>query len=322
MRNALLLVVTLLGASLCSGADVYPSKPVRIIVPVAAGGNSDLVARTISPQLTEQFGRSFVVENRIGASGIIGYGYVARSAPDGYTLLLMDTSFTAIPSLKKSLPYDPIKDFTPISQTNRSPQVLVVTPALKVNTLKEFIALAQANPGKLNYGSIGVGSSTALWSELFKIAAKVDIAHIPYKGGAETTTALLGNQVQMQVTGIPTVLAHINSGRMRALAVTTDGKRSPSLPDVPSMMEAGLSGMVVYGWHGLAGPAGLPREIVNKLHAEVVKAVAVASMKERFNDQGSELVGSSPEEFTSVVRNEMQRFAEIIKSAGIVPEEN
>ena len=304
----------------CQGAEVYPRKPVRLVVPVAAGGNSDLVARTISVQLSEQFGTSFVVENRVGASGIIGYGFVAKAPPDGYTLLLVDTSFTAIPGLNKSLPYDPVKDFTPISQTNRSPQVLVITPTIKTNNLKEFIALAQANPGKYNYGSIGIGSSTNLWSELFNIAAKVKITHIPYKGGGEIITALLGDQVQMQVTGIPTVLAHINAGRMRALGVTTDGKRSPSLPDVPSMVEAGLPGMVVYGWHGLAGPAGMPKEVVTRLHAEIVKAVAVSAMKERFNAQGSELVGGTPEEFSLVMGNELKRFAEIIKSAGIVVE--
>jgi tripartite-type tricarboxylate transporter receptor subunit TctC len=320
MRNAWLSALTLLGASLCFGAEVYPSKAVRVVVPFAPGGSTDFTARVISQQLSEQLGQSFVVDNRTGASGTIANGIVARSAPDGYTLMLADTSTTIVPGLFKSLPFDVARDFTPITQIIGGPNVLVVHPSLKANTLKEFIALAQANPGKLNYGSAGAGGLNHLMAELFKLAAKVNITHIPYKGAGEVVPAVLGGQVDMLVATIPTVLAYVNSGKLRALAVTTDGKRAPSMPDVPSMSEAGVSGMTIYAWYGLVGPAGMPKEIVNKLHTEVVKAIAVPSVKERFITQGGEPVGSSPEEFSTLVRNELRRWAEVIKSAGNTPE--
>ena len=321
MRNALLFVLTLFGASLCFGADVYPSKAVRVIVSYAPGGTSDLSARVISQPLSEQLGKAFVVENRPGASGTVGYGTVAKSAPDGYTLALVEMSFSMIPSLFKSPPFDVTKDFTPITQIMGVPLVLVVLPSLKTNTLKEFIALARANPGKFNYGSAGLGTQNHLSAELFKIAANVNIVHIPYKGGAgQVMIAMLGGQVQMLITPMPSVLTHVNSGKVRALAVTTDGKRAPAMPDVPSMSEAGVSGMTIYSWFGLVGPAGMPKEVVNKLHAEVVKALAVPSVKERFIAQGGELTGNSPEDFSKHIGNELQRWSKVIKSAGITTE--
>ena len=320
MRNAWLFVLTLFGASLCFGAEVYPSKPVRVVVPFAPGGSTDFTARVISQQLSEQLGKSFVVDNRTGASGTIANGIVARSVPDGYTLMMADTSTTIAPGLFKSLPFDVARDFTAITQVMGGANVLVVHPSFKANTLKEFVALAQANPGKYNYGSAGAGGLNHLMAELFKVMAKVNITHIPYKGAGEVVPAVLGGQVDMLISTIPTVLAHVNSGRLRALAVTTDGKRAPSMPDVPSMSEAGVSGMTIYAWYGLVGPAGMPKEIVNKLRAEVVKAIAVPSVKERFITQGGEPVGSSPEEFSTLVRNELRRWAEVIRSAGITPE--
>lgn len=321
MHNALLFVLTLLGASLCFGAEVYPSKPVRVIVAFAPGGTSDLTARVISQQLSEQLGKSFVVENRTGAGGIVGNGFAAKSAPDGYTLLIADTTLSIVPSLFKSLPYDVAKDFTPITQIIGAPNVLVVHPSFNALTLKEFISLARANPGKFSYGSSGVGSITHLSDELFVRAAKVNIAHIPYKGAGEVIPALLGGQVEMLIATIPTVLSYVNSGKMRALAVTTDdGRRSPVMPDVPSMSEAGVTGVAISVWFGFVGPAGMPKEIVNKLHAEVVKALAVPSVKDRFIAQGGELVGSSPEEFSRLIRNDLRRWAEVVKSAGITPQ--
>lgn len=307
----------LFGASLCSGAEVYPIKPVRVVAPFAPAGISDIVARVISQQLSEQLGKTFIVDNRTGAGGIVGNGIVAKSAPDGHTLLMVNPAFTILPGISKALPYDTVKDFTPITQIMRVPSVLVVSPALNVNTLKEFVALAQANPGKFNYGSGGLGSALHLYSELFKIAAKVDIVHIPYKGGGENFAALIGGQIQMLIISVPTALQFVNSGRMRALAVTTDGKRAPSMPDVPSMSEAGVSGMTIYVWFGFVGPAGIPKDVVNKLHAEVVKALAASSVKNQFSGQDAELVGSSPAEFSKLIHNELQRWAEVIKSAGI-----
>lgn len=320
MRNAWSFVLMLFGASLCFGAEVYPSKAVRVVVPFAPGGSTDFTARVISQQLSEQLGKSFVVDNRTGASGTIANGLVARSVPDGYTLMLADTSTTIVPGLFKSLPFDVARDFTPITQVIGAPNVLVVHPSLKANTLKEFVALAQANPGKFNYGSAGAGGLNHLMAELFKLSAKVDIAHIPYKGAGEVVPAVLGGQVDMLVSTIPTVLAYINTGRLRALAVTTNGKRAPSLPNVPSMSEAGVSGMTIYAWYGLVGPAKMPKDVVRKLHAEVVKAIAVPAVKERFNAQGGEPVGSSPEEFSILIRNELRRWAEVIRSAGITTE--
>jgi len=320
MRNALLFVLTLFGASLCFGADVYPNRTVRVVVPVSAGGGTDFTARVISQQLSEQLGKSFVVENRTGASGTIANAMVARSAPDGYTLMMMGSDTVIVPGLFKSLPFDVAKDFSPITQVLAAPNVLAVNPSVKATTLKEFIALAQANPGKLNYGSAGPGSVIHLLAELFKIAAKVNVAHIPYKGGGEAIAAVVGGQVEMLFAAMPTALPHVNSGKVRALTVTTDGKRSPVMPDVPTMREAGVSGMGVPQWWGLVGPAGMPKEVVNTLHTEIVKAIAVPSVRERFTVQGTEVVGSNPEDFSKHIRNELKLWAEVIKSAGITPD--
>ena len=320
MRYAMLLVLTLFGASLCFGAEVYPSKAVRVIVAFGPSGTTDLTARLISQQLSEQFGKSFVVDNRPGASGAIGAGIVAKSAPDGYTLLMIEPNFSSLPGLNKSLPFDVVKDFTPITQIGRIPYVLVAHPSLNAPTLKDFIALARANPGKFNYGSTGVGSSLHLGTELFKTETKVNIVHIPYKGGGEVITAMLAGEVQMRIAPISTVLTYVNSGKVRALAVATEGKRVPSMPDVPSMSEAGVPGMAIYHWTGLIGPAGMRRNVVSKLHDEVVKATTVPSVKEWFIAQSGELVGSSPEEFSKYIRNEMRRWAEVIKSVGITTE--
>ena len=317
MRNAWLFVLLSLGASLGHGAEVYPTKPVRVVAPFAPGGISDVVARVMSQQLSEQFGKTFIVDNRTGAGGVVGNGIVAKAAPDGHTLLMVTPAFTILPGISRSLQYDSVKDFTPITQIMRVPSVLVVSPALNVNTLKDFVALARANPGKFNYGSGGPGSALHLYSELFKIAAKVNIVHVPYKGGGENFAALIGGQIQMLIISVPTALQFVNSGRMRALAVTTEGKRAPSMPNVPSMSEAGVSGMTIYVWFGFAGPAGMPKAIVNKLHAEVVKALAAPSVKDQFIRQDAEFVGSSPAEFSKLIHNELQLWAEVIKSAGI-----
>ena len=320
MRNVLLFVVMLSAALPGLGAEAYPSKAVRVIVPFGPGGASDIVARVISLQLSEQVGKTFVVDNRTGAGGTIANGIIAKSAPDGYSLLLMDTSTTIASGLYKSLPYVISEDFAPITQIMRVPNVLLVPPSINVNTLKDFVTLLQANPGKFNYGSAGAGSTNHLSAELFSRAARVNLVHIPYKGGGEAVAALLGSQIQMLIGPLPTVLGYVNSGKVRPLAVTTDGKRSPAMPEVASMSEAGVSDMTIYSWYGLVGPAGTPKEIVNKLHAEVVRALAVPSVKQWYIAQGGEAVGSSPEEFSKHIRNEVQRWAETIKSAGIAPE--
>ena len=320
MRLALAFFFTLFAAATTLAAEIYPSRPVRVIVAFAPGGGTDLTARLISQQISEQTGRSFVVENRTGASGTIGYGLAAKAAPDGYTLMMMDLSTVIVPNLFKSLPFDVARDYTPISQIVGAPNVLLVSPTVNATTLKEFIALALANPGKLNYGSAGAGSAIHLPSELFNRSAKISVTHVPYKGGGEAMTALLGSHVDMLITTVPAALAFVNSGKVRALAVTTSGRRSPVMPDVPSMSEAGIPGMTVYSWYGLVGPAGLPQEVVTKVHAETVKALTVPSVKERFLAQGAELVGSRPEEFAQLIRDELRRWAEVVRAAGIPPE--
>jgi len=321
-RAGLALAIT---AALAGGlpdaraAETYPTRPVRVVVPFAPGGTLDLTARVTSLQLSEQLARTFVVDNRTGATGIIGYSIVAKAIPDGHTLTLIDTGFAIVPSVRRSLPYDPARDFTPITQIIGVPRAVVVHPSLKVGTLKEFVALAQAHPGKLNYGSGGTGGINHLSCVLFNRAARVDIAHIPFKGAGEATAAVVGGQVDMVIAAAPGVVPHVQAGRLRALAVTTpEGKRYSALPDVPSLGEAGVPGMTLMTWFGLAGPAGLPRTVVNRLHAEVVKALAVPLVRERF--QGAELVGSTPDAFAAVVRDDFRLWAEVVKVAGVTPE--
>lgn len=320
MRAALMGVLALCVAGSGSGfaAESYPAKSVRVIAPYSPGGATDFIARVISQQLSEQLGQPFVVENRVGAGGTIGNALVAKAAPDGYTLMLADPSFAIAPSLYKSLPYDVTRDFTPIVEIIEVPQALVVHPSLNVTTLKEFIELAKRSDGKLNYGSAGVGGTIHLSSELFKNATKLDIQHVPYSGGGGAMMAgLLGGQVQMVVAAIPTLYPYVKGGQLRALAATTaEGKRAAALPDVPSMNESGVPGMVVYLWFGLVGPARMPREIVDMLQAEVRKALMVPKVREQLLAQG-DLVGGTPEEFSALIRSELRRWSEVTATAGI-----
>ena len=320
MRSLILFLIGLGAAALSIGADLNPGRPTHVVVPYGTGGGTDIASRIISQQLSEQLGRPFVVENRPGASGTVGSGYVAKAAPDGYTLAMADPSWTTVGGLYKALPYDVARDFSAISQLIRVPNALVVRAAPNMTTLKDFIAQAQQNPGKLNFGSSGPGGINHLAPELFKKSAKLNIVHIPYKSGGETITGLLGDQVQMLIAPVLSVLPFIQSGKMRALAVTTDGKRVPSLPDVPSMSEAGIAGMDVYYWAGLVGPAGIARNVVASLQAEIVKALAAPAVRDKFTAQSAEMVGSTPDAFATHIRNEIQRWGEVIKLAGIKPE--
>ena len=321
LPRAILLALTLSAPAACVAAEAYPARNVRLVAPFAPGGTNDTVARMLAQHLSERLGKAFIVENRTGAGGVIANDIVAKAAPDGHTLLVTNPAFTMSPGLLKSLPYDPIKSFSPITEVMRAPNALVVNPTLQVTSLKEFIAFARAHPGKLNYGSGGYGSALHLYSELFNTAARVKITHIPFKGGGDNMTALLGGQVHLNIIQYqPNVIALIKSGRLRALAVTTDGKRSASLPDVPSMSEAGLAGMTIYTWAGLVGPAGMPRPLVRTLHGEVARVLAMPAVTERFSAQDAEMVGSSPEAFLALVRSELKLWGEVIKSAGIAPQ--
>ena len=318
MRKAwVALLMMLVAGSPCLAADTYPNKAVHIVVPYGTGNTADIVARVIAQQLSEQLGNiPFVVDNKPGASGIIGNGFVAKSAPDGYTLSLADFSFVTAPSLYKSVPWDSIRDFVPITQVVRGPQLLAVSTALNVKTLKEFITLAQANPGKFNFGSGGTGSGAYLAGELFKSVTKVNLTHVPFKGVAEAATALIGNQVQMLFGSIPVLLNYINAGQVRVLGVTSDAKRWSATPDVPTMLEAGVSGMEYYSWFGFVGPARIPTATVEKIHAETVKALAVPSVKQKLNALGVETIGDNPREFSALINSEIRRWAEVIRISG------
>jgi tripartite-type tricarboxylate transporter receptor subunit TctC len=316
MRIALALMLT---ASLAFGAEPYPTKPVRIIVPFVAGGGGDQIARITAEQLGKSLDSPFIVDNRAGAGGTIGTALAAKSPPDGYLLMLVDTATVIAPNLYKSLPYDVARDFAPISLVVTSPLVVAVGPSVKVLSVQELVELAKSQPGKLTYGSAGVGSVLHLAGELFVKAANINVVHIPYKGAGDAVTALLGGHVDIVVGSIPNLLSHIKEGRLRALAVTSNG-RSPALPEVPSLSEAGLGAAAVTSWMGIQGPAGMPKEIVAKLQASIAKFVGDPSVRDKLAAQGGTATSSSPEQFAAFIRDELQRWATASKAAGLVPE--
>jgi tripartite-type tricarboxylate transporter receptor subunit TctC len=318
MRHIGLVFAALLAVSAPLPAQEYPRGPVRVVVASAAGSGTDTYARKLLAQVSEQVGKSFIVDNVGGAGGIVGWGMAAKAVPDGYTLTVLDTGFAISAAWQKSLPYDPARAFTPITQTVRTPNVIVVIPSLRVATLQDFIALARANPGKYNFGSSGIGGSQHLYAELFKVAAKVDLVHVPYKGGADMYAGALAGDIHLIIAAVPAALPYIRSGQLRALAVMTEGtQRVRSLPDVPTVAEAGLPDLVIYSWQGFAGPANLPPETVGKVRAETSKALADPAVRQWFAAQDADLVGSTPEEFAALIRSELRRWAEVIKTAGI-----
>ena len=297
----------------------WPQQPVKIIVPYSPGGTVDFSARQIGQKLGEQLGKPFVIENKVGASGTIGDATVAKAAPDGYTLLANDTSYAMLPALFKSLPWDHDKDLVPITTIITTPVVLVVPAASPFRNARELVEYARKNPGKLNFGSGGVGSSTHLNAELFRKEAKIEIAHIPYKGAGEAMTGIISAQVDLLITASPTAMGQIAGGKIRALAMTGD-KRSAAFPGVPTFAEMGLPGYTVTGWFGLAAPKGTPREVIAKIHAETVKALADPAMRERIAAQGAEPGGMAPEAYAKFVRDETVRWSELAKAAGVKPE--
>src|SRR5437868_5697188 len=296
-------------------AQAYPSKTVRLIDGFSPGGSTDIVGRLIAQKLSESFGQPVVVENRPGATGTVAAEMVAKSAPDGHVMLIVPLTFTVSPSLYK-LPYDPVKDLLPVTLVASAPLMLVVHPSVPVKSVAELIAYAKANPGKLHFGSGGVGSTPHLAGEMLKSMAGIEATHVPYKGGGPALADLASGQIQFMVENIPSTAPYVTSGRLRALAVT-DLRRSPVLPDVPTLDESGLKGYQIVGWNGLFLPAGTPPAIVDKLHAEVAKALAASDVKERLAAMGFQGVGDTPQHFAAFVQAEIAKWAKVVKDANI-----
>jgi len=287
-----------------------------MVVAFAPGGIADFAARSIAPRLAETLAVPVVVENRAGAGGIIGAELVAKSAPDGYTLLVTSISHTINPSVVKSLPYDTQRDFTPVMLIADAPNVLVLHPSVPATTLAELIALAKAKPNELNYASSGIGTSTHLCGELFKTMAGVELQHVPYKGGGPAVADLLGGQVQLMFATLPTVLEHVRAGKLRALGVTT-AQRFAGAPDIPTIAEAGLPGYDVSGWSGLFAPARTPREAIDRLAAETAKILADPALKQRFLAQGAQPAVKMPDEFAAFVDAEIQKWRQVAAASGM-----
>ena len=302
-----------------SNAPAYPTRPVRVIVPQSAGGSTDLAARIVVQRMSEAMGQTFVVDNRPGAGSLNGTETVAKAAPDGYTLLTVAASFSINPSLHEKLPFDPIRDFAPITRLAALPHILVVHPSVPVKSVKELVALAKAKPGELNYASSGVATSTHLAAELFRHLTGTDMVQVPYKGGAPGMVALVGGQVQLYFATISTALPHVKSGKIRALAVTS-AKRSIVAPEYPTIAEAGVKGYEHASWVGTLAPAKTPPAIVNALHAEAVKAIARDDVKSALLRDGLEPVGDSPQEFATVIKAEVAKWMKVVKAAGIKPQ--
>ena len=294
----------------------YPNKPIRLIVPFAPGGSNDIMARIIGQKIGDSVGQTVIIDNRGGASGIIGTDIAAKAAPDGYTLLMMSLTLAVNPSLFKKLPYDTEKDLLPVSLVASAPLILVVHPSLPVKTLKDFIAHAKANPGKLNFGSGGPGTTPHLAGEMLKSMAGLQMTHVPYKGGGPALADLMGGQLQLMLENIPSTLPHVKSGKLRVLALS-GLKRSPLVPDVPTLDEAGMRGYDIVGWNGLFLPAGTPNVIVARLHTETVKALALPDIKERLSGMGAEGVGNTPAQFGAFVKTEIKKWAQVVRDAGL-----
>ena len=318
LKQAIAFAVLAFAAAVVS-AQSYPSRLVRMVVAYPAGGSIDVVSRLVNQRLTSALGQQFIVENRAGAAGNIGTDYVAKAASDGYVLLMGSAaSISSAPAVYAKLPYDPVRDLAPMVQVANQPNVLTAHPSVPAKTLKEFIALAKANPGKFNYGSSGIGASQHMTAELFAMLSGVKIEHIPYKGGTPAMTDLISGQIDFMFTPAPNAIAFVQSGKIRGIAVTSL-KRSSALPELPTMNESGLQRFELLGWIGLLGPAGTPREIVDRLNGEVNKMLA-GDIRQRLTELGLDAVGGTPEQFAAFIRQDIAKYAKIVKVAGIPPQ--
>ncbi|WP_407645021.1 Bug family tripartite tricarboxylate transporter substrate binding protein [Diaphorobacter caeni] len=296
--------------------DNFPNKPITIVVPFSAGGTTDILARVIAQDLGKQLGQSVVVDNRAGAGGNIGGALAARAPADGYTLFMGTVGTHAInEALYKKMPFNPGKDFQPLSRVANVPNLLVANPNQPFRTVPELIAYAKAHPGQVNFGSSGSGSSIHLSGELFKMMAKVDMVHVPYKGSAPAVTDLLGNQIAIMFDNMPSAISHVRAGKLRPIAVTTP-KRSPELPDVPTIAEAGVPGYEATSWFGLFTTAGTPKPVVDKLSAALAKSLAAPAVRSKIKEQGGEVVSETPEQFAAFIKTEADKWAKVVKASG------
>jgi tripartite-type tricarboxylate transporter receptor subunit TctC len=306
----------LLFAAVAAQAQPFPSKAVRLVVPFPAGGSTDIISRTLGQKLSEMWGQPVVIDNRPGGSTIIGTDVVAKSAPNGYTLLVTPASFATVPSLIDKLPYDPAKDFEPITLINTTALVVVVNLGVQGKSIQELIALAKARPGALNFGSAGAGGSNHLAGELFNVMAGVRIVHIPYKGNAPALTDLLGGHVDLVFNGLTSALPLIKAGKLRALAVTSL-TRSGALPDIPTLDEVGLKGFQAVAWNGLSAPARTPKDVIRRINADALKVIHSPEFAEHLKAEGSDPVGDSPEQFAAFLREETAKWNKVIQFANI-----
>ena len=315
-----LLTVALVAYAHPAQAQTYPSKAVKFIVPFATGGASDSLARVVGQKLSERLGQPVIVENRPGAGGVLAADFVAKAAPDGYTLLIGDIGANAIAaSLFPKLPYDPLKDFAPINLAINLPIVLIVHPSVKATNLNEILAIARADPGKLNYASAGNGGISHLAGEMLRDMAGINITHVPYKGGAPGLADTIGGATQMMFVSVPTAQPHLRAGKVRAIAVT-GSRRAQALPDIPTMAEAGLPGYSSDSWGGMLAPAKTPREIVERLDREISEVLRIPETRERLTQMGFEIVGAGPAEFQKFLQSEVAKWAKVVRSAGVKPE--
>ena len=309
-------VICLLAAA-AAAAQVYPSKPLRVVVPFPAGGPTDIVARLLAPKLTELMGQQVIVENRAGANGLIGVDHVAKSAPDGYTMAMTTASPVAIsPAVYPKMPFDTLRDLATVTLATTTPELFVVHPSVPARSVKELIALARARRGELNVASTGSGSLPHLALELLKVATRADVVHVPYNGAAPAVAALVGGQVHGMFADLPVLLPHVQSGKLRALAVASP-KRAGLLPDLPTMTEQGLPGVEAVNWYGVVVPAATPREIVARLNEGLVKALADPSLREKLSARGAEPVGNAPDQFGAYLRADLARWAKLARTTNI-----